>query len=121
LVPEGGDSVPDAIERLRQFGLDIVALSRGLHECGYSISDSGVYEKVRFRLLDSRWYLVDDSLPRMIRSSFAMPETLDRITKVRYSIDLASSPPYPMGRDAVEGFIEKLTRGAGAHGSPPSL
>lgn len=121
LVPEGGDSVPDVIERLRQIGFDIVILSRGLHECGYSISDSGVYENVRFRLLDSRWYLVNGSLPRMIRSSFAVPEILDRITKVRYSIDLTSLPPDPMGLDSVERFIGKLTRGTGAHGSPSSL
>ncbi len=121
LVPEGGDCVPDVIERLRRAGCDIVVLSRGLHECGYSISDSEVYENVRFRLLDSRWYLVNDSLPRMIRSSFAAPEILDRIEKVRYSIDLTSLPPDPMDSDVVERFIEKLARGAGTYGSPSSL
>jgi hypothetical protein len=120
-VPEGGDSVPDVIERLRQTGCDIVILSRSLHEYGYSISDSEVYENVRFRLLDSRWYLVDDPLPRMIKSSFVAPEMLDRIAKVRYSIDLTSSPPDPMGSDAVERFIRNLTRGAATHGSASSL
>jgi hypothetical protein len=108
-VPEGGDSVPDVVGRLHRAGCDPVELSRRLHEYGYSTLDSDLYRNMRYRALESRWYLVDDPLPRIIASSFATPEFLNRIGKVRYSIDLTSSPPVPLGSYAVKKFIEKLT------------
>ena len=108
-VPEGGDSVRDVVGRLHRAGCDPVELSRRLYEYGYSTLDSDLYRNMRYRALESRWYLVDDSLPRIIASSFATPGFLNRIGKVRYSIDLTSSPPVPLGSYAVKKFIEKLT------------
>jgi hypothetical protein len=108
LVPEGGDSVPDVIERLYGAGCDPVELSRKLQECGYSTLDSDLYRNMRFRVLESRWYLVDDSLPRITTSSFVMPEVLNRISKIRYSINLTASPPAQMSPYAVKRFIAKM-------------
>lgn len=105
-VHEGGDSVPDAIERLRQLGISRRGFRDRLELIGFRDADAEIYRKVRFSILRRAVCLVDDSLPRIVRSSFADLSLPDRATDISYNIDVSS-----WARPADDpGYVAALTR-----------
>jgi hypothetical protein len=107
-VPRGGDSVPSAIERLRDAGVDAVALTRGLAEYGYVTTDAETYAKVRFRTLEDRYYRVDDQFPKITPASFVDPRILERVSRLRYTVELAHEPPVRLDAPSVERLVSDL-------------
>ena len=95
-VTVGGDSIPSLVTRLIDLGVDRHSLLQALSSIGVNPADFPAYEKVRYATLESRAYLVDDAFPRLIRSSVASPEHLDRYSRVEYWLDLAGQPPVPL-------------------------
>jgi Putative PD-(D/E)XK family member, (DUF4420) len=112
LVSRGGDSVPGAVGRLRDAGVDTAALTRGLSEYGYSMADSEAYDKIRFRTLEERYYRVDDQFPHIKPSSFVDPLVLERVTKLRYTVDLTNQPPVALEVSAIKRLLSQLARPA---------
>jgi hypothetical protein len=86
-VPIGGDSVPDAIERLQSQNPGR-ALSERLALLGYDMTDEPVYRTIRYATLDSRHVRIDEDTPRLVRSSLRDPALADKVHNVDYDIDL---------------------------------
>jgi hypothetical protein len=109
-VPAGGDSVPDAVNRLGSAGVDMHALVTGLAAVGYSMSDAVVYRKIRFEVRSRRAFRTDtDGFPKLVPSGLIDPGVLNRITLVRYTVDLtglgASSGALPGPADCVDALL----------------
>jgi hypothetical protein len=88
-VHQGGDSVPDAIERVQQLGASQYGLRDRLEAIGFRSSDADIYRTVRFSVLRRAIALVDDRFPRIVRASFVDPSLPDRATDISYSIDVS--------------------------------
>ena len=107
-VPSGGNSVPDAVERLLACGVDTRGLMRALGEIGYRPADATAYLKVRFRTLELRYYSVDENFPRITALSFTNRDVLERVTQLRYVLDLTGTPPASLPPMEVDGIMRDL-------------
>lgn len=87
-VPQGGDSVPDAIERVQSQGVSRQGLRDRLEAIGFRSIDTDIYRTIRFSVLRRAIAGVDDGFPRIVRASFVDPGLPDRATDISYSIDL---------------------------------
>lgn len=87
-VSVGGDSVPDAVRRLRSLGVDMHELLKRLDAVGYAGADEQAYSTVRFTRLDDRALHITGAFPRITASTLADPGFADHISHVRYSVDL---------------------------------
>ena len=88
-VPVGGDSVPDAVERLVASGVSRRDLLGLLAALGYLAADMDDYRTVRFRELDVRAFEIVVGFPRLVRSGLVDPGMADRVNNVSYSVDLS--------------------------------
>jgi len=108
----GGDSVPDAIQRLATAGLSRLAVLGKLDPIGYRPADEDAYRSVRFQLLDRRAYEVGPSFPRLVPGSLSVPEQADRLLSVRYTLDLtdrnAEPRPLEFAVDAARSLVEAI-------------
>ena len=107
-VTVGGDSIPSMVTRLVDLGVDRHALLQELSSMGVNPADFPAYERIRYATLESRAYLVDDAFPRLVRSSVASPEHLDRYSRVEYWLDLAGQPPVPLPEAQRSGLAADL-------------
>jgi hypothetical protein len=107
-VPVDGDSVPDAVARLHTLGMDAHGFMRALGDVGYRASDAEAYSKVRFRTLELHYYAVSGSFPRVTTQSFKDRAVLERITQLRYVLDLTATPPAPLSAAEVRRIMSTL-------------
>ena len=92
----GGDSLPDALDRLQELGVRRRELYLRCAKVGLDIRDLTSYDLIRFRTLEERLYRVDDSFPRLSTSLLAGHPSANRITRVEYRLDLGAEPPIPL-------------------------
>ena len=92
-VPAGGDCVPDAVARLIDLGLDRAGLLLKLQAIGAYASDFKVYERIRFKTLETRAYAVDPLFPRLTPDVLEGTPAEGRVHSVEYVLDLAAKPP----------------------------
>lgn len=104
----GGDSIPSMLARLVDLGVDRHSLLQALASIGVNPADFPAYDQIRFAGLESRAYLIDDTFPRLVRSSVSSPEHLDRYSRVEYWLDLAGPPPVPLPEEERIGLAEAL-------------
>ena len=110
-VPSGGDSVPDAVRRLREAGLSRSGLVRSLMSAGYLEADREAYELVRFKLTAARTFRASaPGFPRLVPSVLANPSLALRIHDVRYSIDVSDSEGIPGFLPSIEPALDHLLR-----------
>lgn len=97
-VTDGGDSVPDAIERLGAAGVSRFKILNVLQPHGYRPADEDAYRSVRFELRDRRAYEVGIAFPRLVPASLSDPARVDRLLGVRYTLDLTDrkAEPHPL-------------------------
>ncbi len=82
-----GDSVAAVLERLVAAGLDRTRLEVLLTRCGL---ENGCAARIeRFRLIESRIYVVDKDFPRITNESFATGVVPAGVVQIEYQIDLA--------------------------------
>lgn len=94
-VPVGGDSVPDVVDRLTSAGVDPHRILNGLAVLGYRPADAPAYRLTRFVTLTTRTVRTGaPGFPRLIPSALADPGLANRISHVRYTIDL-TDPAQP--------------------------
>lgn len=91
-VATGGDSVPDALERVIRAGVPSAALYANLSQLGYHGGDSEAYRHFRFARLQARLCAVQDDFPKIVRDSFADPARADGIIGLKYSVDVGVYP-----------------------------
>ena len=72
-----------------------------LAEVGYRRYDQSRYEEDRFRLLDERWYPVDENFPRLSASAEDGQWLPPQVTDLDYTIDLSGEPSVPMPASTV--------------------
>lgn len=109
LVTQGGDSVPDAVDRLIGLGIPACDLYQRLGELGYHGGDSQRYRMIRFQTLQSRACLVDDAFPKLVRGSLRDDSLANRLMDVNYSVDVGVQPAIP--GDACEVAASALLHG----------
>lgn len=91
-VPAGGDSVPDAVDRLLAGGCGARELFGRLANLGYDARDAAAYRMVRFEPLREVAVDVDGEEPCLTRDSLKQASLADRLFNVSYSIDLSGYP-----------------------------
>ena len=94
-VQAGGDSLPDAIQRLLDLGVDSAGLHAALLAVGYS-PDETAYAAMRFLERGRRLYRVDDTFPRLVRQMIAGGDLPAGVTGVQYSVSLDAETPEPL-------------------------
>jgi hypothetical protein len=112
-TPAGGDSVPDALDRLLACGVDRVGLLRGLASLGYSTADAAAYRTARYSLVSySAFRATAPGFPRLVPRALSDPTLAQRIFRVGYAIDLtdvAAVAGHLPGRHAI---VERLLEDA---------
>jgi hypothetical protein len=106
-----GESLPDMIRGIIDVGFDAVDLLGRLAMVGYDTRDDEHYHRLRYRLRESRFHLVDDDFPRIIRSSFVAGALPNQVEGLTYTVDLSGDPPHPLDAGAVDGMYTALARG----------
>ncbi|VEH41301.1 Uncharacterised protein [Kocuria rosea] len=79
-----------------------------LAEIGYRRYDQSRYDDDRFRLLDERWYPVDEGFPRLSASALDGQWLPPRVTDIDYTVDLSGEPPVPLTESAVEELLNNF-------------
>lgn len=87
-VPEGGDSVPAARDRLIDAGCDAWDLDEAMAGAGYRPVDEAELRGVQFRTLDTRAVSVGPGTPRLVRDAFVDHDVPDFVSAVSYQLDL---------------------------------
>jgi hypothetical protein len=91
-VPAGGDSVPDAVDRLLAAGCGARELFDRLAKLGYDARDASAYRVVRFELLREVAVAVDGDASCLTRDRLKQASLADRLFNVSYSVDLSGYP-----------------------------
>jgi len=111
-VPFGGDSVPDAVQRLLDVGLSRSGLVRSLTAVGYLEADREAYELVRFDLIAARTFRASASgFPRLVPAALRDPSLALRVNDVHYSIDVSDGEDIPGFLPGIEPALDHLLRG----------
>ena len=105
-APFDGHSIGDMIVHLESRGIDRADLLGKLADVGLSPDVITAVDRLRFRLLESRQYLVDESFPRIIPASFSSGTLPNGVISLTYDIDLSSVPPYPMTENEAKRILE---------------
>jgi hypothetical protein len=114
-VPTPGIRVSSIIDELVGLGLPRLDLLEKLARAGYSVSESAIYDRMAYGLLDEAWYGVDDGFPRIIPRSFIGGVLPAGISALRYRVELGGMVPQPLSAPetatAVAGFLRQLPGG----------
>lgn len=86
--PEGNRSLKDQIERLKNVGIDESVLWEKLNQLDINESPAEQLERYRFNLVEKVAFLVDSEFPRLTADLFPEGGLPDRISDLRYRIDL---------------------------------
>lgn len=105
-----GDSLPLAVERILDLGIDATVLERKLHRVGYFDSHHDVYVDSCFATKEQKFYDVNQKhFPRITASSFIGGSLPPGVEALSYIVDLTNEPPVAMDsievHDLLEGFI----------------
>lgn len=109
-TPGRGDSVPVVVDRILASGCDPYALNERLQRIGYGVADAPAYRHITFEVVEERLWRVDASFPRLTDASFQRGGRPAQVTKVRYTLQLDSPEPKPLGPAAVELLLNNLSR-----------
>ncbi|MDP9273871.1 MAG: PD-(D/E)XK motif protein [Chloroflexota bacterium] len=66
------------------------------------------YRSPRFEVRERRVYVVDDTFPRIVPSSFRQGSMPAGVMRLRYYIDLTNEPPAPISEQEVEDLLARL-------------
>lgn len=95
-----GRSLMDAIEAVRNLGVEPGELDALLTKAGYSEADAEHYRARRFRRVERRVYdVLDGSFPRIVPSTFSGGRMPEGTLRLSYTVDLTNTPPHPLGQE----------------------
>jgi hypothetical protein len=107
-VPAGGESVAELIDSLCGLGADRHQLFSRLHLLGIGQPEIEFCRTVRFEVREDRVYRVDESIPKIVASSFAGGGLPAGILSLTYEIDLSLEPPYPLEQADISEVYRKV-------------
>lgn len=105
---QSGESVPQLVADLRQQGVDPLTLMSKLAAIGYRTADEHYYSTRQFKVVSARLYQVDESFPRIIRTSFAGDRLPARIARISYTIDIAGMEERALSGESVSEVYASL-------------
>jgi hypothetical protein len=103
-----GTSIPELVDGLVELGVDRHQLLSLIAMAGMRPSDADSNTGLRFRIAESRIYLVDDGFPALTSSRFVDGRLPAGVLRLRYLIDLTSEPPLPLTDDEVFAVYQEL-------------
>ena len=106
-VAEGGETLPEVIQRLLDKGVDSAELHSRLLAVGYSPHDAS-YDTLRFLERDSRLYRVDKTFPRLIRRGLVGGQLPDSVSDVQYRVSLNSPIPAHLPSSCLDNVTKSL-------------
>lgn len=92
-----GDSLRTLVDRLSSLVSDVADFTRKLEGLGYRPQEPEDYAQPRFTQLDSAYYRVADTFPRLSVESFVGGRLPAGITGVSYELELTSETPLADG------------------------
>ena len=95
-----GDSLPSVVSRLVANGVNVLRLWELLAEAGFRWTDESKYIDRRFIVQETRTYAIDDTFPRIVRSTFPSDAQIDAIMRLDYVLALDSVTPILKGSTA---------------------
>ncbi|MCC6190313.1 MAG: PD-(D/E)XK motif protein [Anaerolineales bacterium] len=107
-IPTGGQSLPSAVDALVQAGLGRPALMLVLAKLGFTPDVVAACGAIEFRLLEDRFYRVDDAFPKIVSSSFAGGRLPPGIVTLTYQLDLTGVPPHPLSTSDTNRLMQTI-------------
>lgn len=107
--PASGQSLPELVESIVQYGGDRHTLLQLLAQVDIRLLTLGEYKDIRFRLYESRIYKVNDEFPRITSNSFLGGVLPQGVISLAYQVDLSSEPPEPLSEGKVVKFFTELS------------
>lgn len=102
-----GESLEEITARLQQ--LDKSGRLRALlSAAGYGDEERHAYSEVTFRLVEERWFAVDDGFPRLTADTFADGVIPNGLGDFRYTLDLNAVIVPPLTSSAVDDVLTVL-------------
>lgn len=83
---ELGNSIADVLGRISAYGINIDLLNGALEKIGLEVGCSARLEK--YKMLEMRKYLVDDSFPAITHNSFVDGKIPEAVIQLTYTVDL---------------------------------
>lgn len=108
-VPSGGDSVPAAADRLTELGIDRWELVEAMAGSGYRPIDEEALRSMRFKLLDTRAFLVGEGTPRITKGSFVNGAVPDFVSMVSYQLDITDIGVAHGLRESLNSVLDSLS------------
>ena len=110
VVPGGGDSLPQAVERLVRAGVSESGLRESMSAIGYSSTDEEFYRSVQFKVLAERGLKVTAQTPKIVKASFSDPQVPEAISSVTYALDLTDLTAAQGRRDEPRSVFAEVAR-----------
>ncbi|GAA1899088.1 PD-(D/E)XK motif protein [Williamsia serinedens] len=105
-----GENLAQHLERVLNAGADTASLTRKLSNLGLDGTKINIYDKDRFKLLESNLYLVDQNFPRIVRSSFKSGRLPAGIVRMSYDIELATEPPTALSANSISAVFDEFAK-----------
>lgn len=106
----GGDSLPLAVERILDLGVESSLLERKLRRVGYFDSHRDVYVDSCFATKEQKFYdVAQEHFPKITSSSFIGGTLPAGVEALSYSVDLTNEPPMAMNSTEVHDLLEGFT------------
>lgn len=106
-----GDSLPRAVQRILALNVEATRFEKMLLEAGYRDKHAQSYAARRFRIVEQRFYDVQDSaFPKITTASFAGGSLPAGIESLSYIIDISNEPPLPLPEDSIRVILEGLVK-----------
>ncbi len=103
-------SFQDLLDILLSFGIEHTNLYKILSRFG--LTPDLINEiPYGFDLLETKFYYVDEEFPKITPDSFINENLPDRVTNLRYQIDLLGEPPSPQPQEKISEIIESMIQG----------
>lgn len=98
-------SLDDIKNELVELGADAHVIMNAFLSLGVT-TDQAV--GARFRVIESRMYVVNEAFPRITRQSFIPGGLPDRVVRLQYELDLAGDNPLPLTSQQIELVFDAL-------------
>jgi hypothetical protein len=102
-----GVSIPERVAHLRE--RDVTGkLTALLESSGYHEEHRMSYSDLTFKVVDERWFEVDDLFPRLTAESFPGGRIPTGLAEFRYTLDLATVTRLPLVESVVEQVLDNF-------------
>lgn len=103
---EEGSSITDVLAELASRGVDHTTVRTRLAQVGWQPSDPTIAS--RYSVAEQWTWRVDDSFPSVVADSFVGGAVPERVSSIRYWVDLRQPPPAPMQESEFDTHLSRM-------------